>query len=227
MMSRSVQSLRRFSISRVVSVTERKLQLSCHSRPYYPATAAQQEHRIAIAIAPPPMRNLRSFSTGGGTSSDDDDAHKLFKEQMEELSDERQELYGFTDEETDSWTKGAGQHKHETSFLEQIERARRAESMGEQERVVDIDPVSPETQEWNVAGSLSHVSQDGKDIRMVDVGHKSFTQRVAVAQSTVVFPAEVMEAFGMDTDGDSNSELVGPKGPIFATAKLAGIMAAK
>jgi hypothetical protein len=216
-MFRSIESVRRLSISRVVSVTERKLlPRHSHSRPYL---AAQQEHRIT-----PAMRNLRSFSTGG--TSDDDDAHQLFKEQMQELSDERQELYGFTDEETNSWTKGAGQHKHETSFLEQIEQARRAESsMGEKERVVDIDPVAPVTQDWNVAGSLSHLSQDGRDIRMVDVGLKSATQRVAVAQSTVVFPPEVMEAFGID--GDSNGEMIGPKGPIFATAKLAGIMAAK
>ena len=210
-MSRSVQSVRRLSISKVVSVTERKLQVPRR----YPAA----HHELRIAVAPA----MRYFSTGG--TSDDDDAHKLFKEQMEELSDERQELYGFTDEETDSWTKGAGQHKHETSFLEQIEQARRAESLGEKEEVIDIDPVSPETREWNVGGSLSHVSQDGRDIRMVDVGHKSATQRVAVAQSIVVFPPEVMEAF--DIDGDSNGEMIGPKGPIFATAKLAGIMAAK
>jgi hypothetical protein len=210
-MSRSIQSVRRFSISRVVSVTERRL-LPRHSRPY---PAAQYAHRIA-----PPMSNLRSFSTG----SDDDDANQLFKEQMEELSDERQGLYGFTDEETDSWTKGAGQHKHHTSFLEQIEEARRADRLGADERVVDIEPVSYETQEWSDTG-LSHLSQDGRDIRMVDVGLKSATQRVAVAQSTVVFPPEVMEAFGID--GDSNGEMVGPKGPIFATAKLAGIMAAK
>jgi hypothetical protein len=166
------------------------------------------------------MTSLRSFSTGG---SDDDDAHRLFKEQMEELSDERQELYGFTEHETDSWTKGAGQHKHEPSFLEQIEQAR-AESVAEKERGAVPDPVSPEAHEWSVAG-LSHLSQDGKDIRMVDVGLKSATQRVAVAQSTVVFPPEVMEAFGMD--GANKDELIGPKGPIFATAKLAGIMAAK
>jgi hypothetical protein len=212
MMNRSLQSLRLFPISRVVSATEKKL-LTCHSRPYrYPSAQA--------------MSNLRNFSTGG--TSDDDDAHKLFKEQMEELSDERQELYGFTDEETDSWANGAGKQKHHSSFLQQIEEARRADAMGadEKERVVDIDPISPETQEWNVAaGSLSHLSQDGRDIRMVDVGLKSATQRVAVAQSTVVFPPEVMEAFGID--GDSNGEMIGPKGPIFATAKLAGIMAAK
>jgi hypothetical protein len=223
MMNRSLQSLRLFPISRVVSATEKKL-LTCHSRPYrYPSAQVQHEHRMMA----PAMSNLRYFSTGG--TSDDDDAHKLFKEQMEELSDERQELYGFTDEETDSWANGAGKQKHHSSFLQQIEEARRADAMGadEKERVIDIDPVSPETQEWNgAAGSLSHLSQDGRDIRMVDVGLKSATQRVAVAQSIVVFPPEVMEAFGID-GSTSNGEMIGPKGPIFATAKIAGIMAAK
>lgn len=209
MMSRSVQSLLRFSIPRAL--------LPRHSRTY----PVHHEHRIA-----PTMRNLRSFSAGG--TSDDDDAHRLFKEQIEELNEERQELYGFTEHETDSWTKSAGNHKHEASFLEQIEQAR-AESAAEKERVVDFVPVvAPEAQEWSAsAAGLSHLSQDGKDIRMVDIGHKSATQRIAVAQSTVVFPPEVMKAFGVDTDGANKGELIGPKGPIFATAKLAGIMAAK
>jgi hypothetical protein len=211
MMSRTVQSLRRFSVTRgVVSVTERKLLPRCLSP--FPA----QHNRIAL-----PMGNFRSFSAGG--SSDDDDPNRLFKDQMEELNDERQELYGFTEHETDSWTN-SGQHKHETSFLEQIEQARRAERTvaGKEESVAD--PVSSEAPEWSVAG-LSHLSQDGRDIQMVDIGLKSATQRIAVAQSIVVFPPEVMKAFG--TDGATNGELIGPKGPIFATAKLAGIMAAK
>jgi len=70
--------------------------------------------------------------------------------------------------------------------------------------------------------SFSHVSEDGREVSMVDVGHKSSTQRVARAQSKVVFPPEVMMAFEQ-----SNGELIGPKGPIFSTAQLAGIMAAK
>jgi len=51
---------------------------------------------------------------------------------------------------------------------------------------------------------------------------KDVTRRVAVAESKVVFPPEVLEAFSANTN-----EMVGPKGPIFATAKIAGIMAAK
>jgi cyclic pyranopterin phosphate synthase len=55
---------------------------------------------------------------------------------------------------------------------------------------------------------------------MVDVGVKKETLRVATARSIVVLPPEVMEQFA---DGD----IVSKKGPVFQTAIIAGIMAAK
>ncbi len=69
--------------------------------------------------------------------------------------------------------------------------------------------------------SLTHVSADGMSVHMVDVGEKVATRRVAVAQSKVTFPPNVMQALQV------SNELIGPKGPILATAKVAGIMAAK
>lgn len=85
--------------------------------------------------------------------------------------------------------------------------------------------------------SFSHVSPDGTSIHMVDVGDKAVTTRTATARTKVWLPPNVMAAFSFlkNGDGDGNNtnkatgtqELVGPKGPIFATAKLAGIMAAK
>jgi MoaC family len=68
---------------------------------------------------------------------------------------------------------------------------------------------------------FSHVDA-GNAVTMVDVGSKQVSRRTARAQSQVVFPPEVMAAFEL-----RGEELIGPKGPIFATAKLAGIMAAK
>ena len=61
---------------------------------------------------------------------------------------------------------------------------------------------------------------------MVDVGAKTVTARVAAARSRVVFPPEIMDAFSA-VGGNGSEELVGPKGPIFSTARVAGIMAAK
>jgi cyclic pyranopterin monophosphate synthase len=55
---------------------------------------------------------------------------------------------------------------------------------------------------------------------MVDVGDKVVTKRVATAQSRVRFPAEVAQA--LRTQGFSTS-----KGPVFQTAIIAGVMAAK
>ena len=65
--------------------------------------------------------------------------------------------------------------------------------------------------------SLSHVDERGQ-ARMVDVGGKPVTRREAVARGWVVMKPETLlliESGGV------------PKGDVFATARLAGIMAAK
>lgn len=66
---------------------------------------------------------------------------------------------------------------------------------------------------------LSHVD-DANRPTMVDVGDKSATDRSATARSSVRLPAEVLAAL----DGD---EIASKKGPVFATAIIAGVMAAK
>lgn len=67
--------------------------------------------------------------------------------------------------------------------------------------------------------SFTHIDEQGK-ITMVNVGGKEVSQRTARARSIVVMPAEVMQHF---TNGDIRSK----KGPVFHTAIIAGIMAAK
>lgn len=66
---------------------------------------------------------------------------------------------------------------------------------------------------------FTHLDDQGRPA-MVDVGVKKETLRVATARSIVVLPPEVMEQFA---DGD----IVSKKGPVFQTAIIAGIMAAK
>jgi len=68
-------------------------------------------------------------------------------------------------------------------------------------------------------GKLSHVD-DANRPTMVDVGDKSATDRTATARSIVKLPAQVVAAL----DGD---EISTKKGPVFATAIIAGVMAAK
>lgn len=66
---------------------------------------------------------------------------------------------------------------------------------------------------------LSHVDDQNRP-KMVDVSDKSVTARVAHAQSIVTLPQAVLAAL----DGD---EINSKKGPVFATAIIAGVMAAK
>lgn len=64
---------------------------------------------------------------------------------------------------------------------------------------------------------LSHIDSKG-NARMVDVTHKRKTEREAVASGTVRMSADT---YALVREGH------GPKGDIFAVAKIAGIMAAK
>lgn len=64
---------------------------------------------------------------------------------------------------------------------------------------------------------LTHQDEEGR-VRMVDVGDKPVTARLAIASARVLMNAE---AFAAIRDG------AGPKGDALKTAELAGIMAAK
>jgi cyclic pyranopterin phosphate synthase len=64
---------------------------------------------------------------------------------------------------------------------------------------------------------LTHLDEQGK-ARMVDVGGKAETRRTAVATGRIIMSAAALTAI---RDGDV------PKGDVLATARIAGIMAAK
>lgn len=66
---------------------------------------------------------------------------------------------------------------------------------------------------------FTHLDKEGNPL-MVDVGDKLVTKRIAKAQSIVVLDEEVMSLL-------EGNELHTKKGPVFQTAILAGIMAAK
>ncbi len=66
---------------------------------------------------------------------------------------------------------------------------------------------------------FSHIDDKGRAV-MVDVSEKAATKRTATAQSIVVLPANVLAQL---TNGDIQT----PKGVVFQTAIIAGIMAAK
>ena len=65
--------------------------------------------------------------------------------------------------------------------------------------------------------SLTHIDSDGT-ARMVDVGAKAETQRLAVASGRIAMTAEALDAIRAGN---------APKGDVLGTARIAGIMAAK
>jgi cyclic pyranopterin phosphate synthase len=66
---------------------------------------------------------------------------------------------------------------------------------------------------------LSHVDKSNQPT-MVDVSKKTSSDREAHARSIVEFPADVAQRF-------SGGDIETAKGPVFATAIVAGVMAAK
>lgn len=77
-------------------------------------------------------------------------------------------------------------------------------------------PIAPEPVGSVVTG-LTHLDSHG-NARMVDVGGKAETRRVAVASGRIRMSAEALAAI---RDGEV------PKGDVLAAARIAGIMAAK
>jgi cyclic pyranopterin phosphate synthase len=66
---------------------------------------------------------------------------------------------------------------------------------------------------------FSHLDETGNP-QMVNVGKKKSTHRIARARATVILGNEIMKQL-------DNGELKTPKGPVFQTAIIAGIMASK
>ena len=66
---------------------------------------------------------------------------------------------------------------------------------------------------------FTHIDASGNP-KMVDVSEKQITKRVAKAQAVVILGKEILAQI-------KNNELITKKGPVFQTAIIAGVMAAK
>jgi cyclic pyranopterin monophosphate synthase len=66
---------------------------------------------------------------------------------------------------------------------------------------------------------FTHIDAMGNP-KMVDVSHKKVTKRVARAQAVVILGNEIISMM-------QGNELITKKGPVFQTAIIAGVMAAK
>ncbi|KAL7527202.1 hypothetical protein ACHAXR_001848 [Thalassiosira sp. AJA248-18] len=132
----------------------------------------------------------------------------------EEAYAEREAIFAFSEEDKTAWSNNnGGMSQIKSSHIQQIRELMR-----------EAQPPTGETTTNTEASQFTHLTPQGDGVSMVDVGHKSTSHRVALARSVVVFPPEVMTAFRVSS---SNNEMIGPKGPIFETAKIAGIMGAK
>ncbi len=80
--------------------------------------------------------------------------------------------------------------------------------------------------------SLSHIDNNNNPT-MVDVSEKTVTTRVAIAQTMIKLPDAVKAALQPmnqspnRTDNQISNEIHSKKGPVFQTAIIAGVMAAK
>lgn len=174
-----------------------------------------------------------------GWDSDEWDAEKA--------GDEREVLYGFTDTERDAWrtrnddsissSKRSSSSSHDYfSRLAGLrnEGARRVKNADD-----DDSNNIKEVVDTNSNAAFSHLTPRGDGIHMVDVGIKVPSRRVAIARTVVIFPPEVLSAFHVIINNNNNTnssggngddrkqEMIGPKGPIFEIAKIAGIMGTK
>lgn len=167
---------------------------------------------------------------------------------------QRESMFGFEDDEKIAWsTSGGIHHQYDQEFLKSIEIQRneyytdyQSQQRPTEDAVIVDNNINNHKTDHNIELNhqlLSHVTNDGTSVQMVDVGEKIGTKRIAIAQSIVSLPPEVIKAFTLynpsllsqeqqDSNNNNNNqsssyELIGKKGPIFTTAKIAGIMATK
>jgi cyclic pyranopterin phosphate synthase len=143
----------------------------------------------------------------------------------EEAYAEREALFQFTSEEKSAWANYSTSNplqmnQHKLHLIK--------EALAHRERVEHASQstaaASSRDQSTNSTSQFTHLSAQQNTISMVDVGNKTPTRRIAKARCTVTFPPEVLSAFSTQPQ---NKDMIGPKGPIFETARLAGIMGAK
>lgn len=198
--------------------------------------------------------NASSTQSSPNASSSASPAQNEMEMTLEEMNKDREDLYAFTNEEKAAWGSSGSDQALSAEFLDAVNKAREAKAIyeqslekgmeekmsaiveeGEQNRSQLEEIVSPlhvdkEGGDDAVMGieivqPFTHLNEKG-NASMVDVGKKESTRRVAVARSSVLFPPEVMDVFGINLN-DGSHEMIGKKGPIFSTARLAGIMGAK
>lgn len=163
--------------------------------------------------------NNATYSSRTGQPLSNEENEPFYREQIEQLKEEREHLFGFTEDEQEAWSNAETRQSMNHSLFREIKEARANLSLNQSKYSVDQASNPPPDTSEGFFSDFTHLSPDQKSVQMVDVGSKVVTQRRAVAQSKVIFPTDVANKLLSDWRN--------PKGPIFETAILAGIMAAK
>jgi hypothetical protein len=183
-------------------------------------TKTGQEHHALFEEQLQELAIEQKSTVGSSSTQQESGPSQDEQDELELLHEERDAIFQFSEQEKQAWSSIASpQQTLSPQLLQEIAQAREQQTVQQEQQPQEITSAADDDEHHS---SFSHVTQDGASIHMVDVGHKAVTTRMARAQTKVFLPDEVLEAFASTTE-----ELVGPKGPIFATAKLAGIMAAK
>lgn len=175
------------------------------------------------------------------------ESHHSNRNLMEQRNEERDLIYNFTPEEKSAWTtmtktKLKEEHEHYESTLDDDEdtTSTSSSSLTSLKQVIAAREAYYESMEHHSSSissssgisstshhPLTHVNPRGDEISMVDVGNKVPTKRLAQARSSIYLPPEVVHALHVWNPNTNTTEIMGTKGPIFHTARVAGIMAAK
>jgi hypothetical protein len=190
------------------------------------ATTATTTTNNTISSRPPIIISYPQYRYFTSSKSGQEHPHGMFEEQLREMQEEREAMYEFTPRDKQAWSQQSTTTTTDqvpSEIIDQINQARLEHAAREDAAKASSLASSSSYHD----SSFTHITRDGQSIHMVDVGDKRVTKRMARAQTRVVFPPQVMDAFVVSGSTTNNNELIGPKGPIFATAKVAGIMAAK
>jgi cyclic pyranopterin phosphate synthase len=197
------------------------------------------------------LTSLRAFNSSGSKPPppplDPAASHGDFQSQMAELADERQALFGFSDEEVSGWGSrdNVNSPPSGSGFSDDMQKLNEMLQNPESHHMYD-DTTDQDINHGDLHGDdrpygsddepygFTHLTQtkgtssgapSQTTFKMVDVSPKIETKRTATAVASISLPPVISDAFrasGIDQGGPATA-----KGAVFDVARLAGIMGVK
>jgi len=168
---------------------------------------------------------------------DGSDHHAEFLKQIQEMNEERETLFNFSEEEYSSWSEEGKKpiivSEEEPVTIPDVPQSSIWEEMSKSTQTTptpslsSLTPPPSSTTQSQIPNPqpFTHLNPTTNQIRMVPITHKKHTIRVASATTTVHFPPQVSALLKLSENNLYDATT--PKGPIFSSAQIAGIMAVK